>query len=258
MSATTIGKLYYQRAYKMMENRVIRSKGFRRKWRLYCVYQGTGHFYKRTGTEKRKFVANIVGERGEWYRLISGKPCTKIGPFKTRDEAATTKQRAPKGQGKSKPTRKYFGVRRGYGDDLYSWAVYDKQTDRTILDGESRHQAGYYADKFERERLAKIREVETDIMALRDELSNEEAHSEDRESWKHELDILLRNHRNLTRGSCGCREPKSHRDCCYCGVGWAGPVICGECAEAGIDHDESAPNRGIIKGTERRTCSFHK
>ena len=50
---------------------------------------------------------------------------------------------------------------------------------------------------------------------------------------------------------CGCREPKRHRDCMYCGVGYWGEVVCGVCKEAGIDGK-------VIRGTERRTCQNHK
>jgi hypothetical protein len=50
---------------------------------------------------------------------------------------------------------------------------------------------------------------------------------------------------------CGCREPKRHRDCMYCGSSWAGEVICGVCKEEGIDGR-------LIRGTGRRTCKAHR
>lgn len=52
-------------------------------------------------------------------------------------------------------------------------------------------------------------------------------------------------------GTCGCREPKRHRDCMYCGSSWAGEVICGVCKEEGIDGR-------LIRGTGRRTCAAHR
>lgn len=51
---------------------------------------------------------------------------------------------------------------------------------------------------------------------------------------------------------CGCREPKRHRDCSYCGVTSHQPDhVCGVCKEGGIDGK-------VIRGTGRRTCSNHK
>jgi len=50
---------------------------------------------------------------------------------------------------------------------------------------------------------------------------------------------------------CRCRAPKRHRDCMYCGTGWAGEVICGRCKEAGIDGK-------LIPGTGLITCIQHK
>jgi hypothetical protein len=49
---------------------------------------------------------------------------------------------------------------------------------------------------------------------------------------------------------CGCRKPKRHSDCMYCGSGF-GDSICGVCKEAGIDGR-------LIRGTGRRTCAQHK
>ena len=211
-------KIKYIRLYRTFENSIRRTKGYRRRWNAYTCWVGTGKFYRRgpcIGQEKDKLIARIIGERGEWYRIVwKLGGFSRFGPFKTRDEAATAKE--PRGSNpRRKPTRKFYGVRRGYGDDLYSWTVYDKRTGRTILDGESRHQAGYYADKFEKEATAKEPK------------------------------------------SCGCKKPKSSRDCMYCGT-FNGGLICGVCAEAGIDHDESLPNRGIVRGTERRTCKQHQ
>lgn len=50
---------------------------------------------------------------------------------------------------------------------------------------------------------------------------------------------------------CGCRPPKKHRDCLYCGCGGPSTHACGVCKENGVD----AP---VIRGTERRTCDAHK
>lgn len=50
---------------------------------------------------------------------------------------------------------------------------------------------------------------------------------------------------------CGCREPKRHADCQYCGSCWAGEVVCGVCHEQGIDGK-------VIRGTERRRCRKHR
>jgi hypothetical protein len=50
---------------------------------------------------------------------------------------------------------------------------------------------------------------------------------------------------------CGCREPKAHKDCAYCGFGGPCTHICGCCKEGGIDGP-------VIRGTERRTCAKHK
>lgn len=202
---------YFQKACNSRTHRIRRGVSGMRTANVYNVWKGTGKIYKRTGKEKRECVGTIVGRQGEWFQVryeTSGYKTS--GPFKTREEAAQARKGS---SGKpSKPSRKYFGVRRGYGDDMYSWAVYDKRSGRTVVDGESRQQAGYLADKLEKE----AREKE-----------------------------------------CGCRAPKSHQDCAYCGCGGDGIRICGVCAEAGIDHDESLPNRGIIRGTERKTCAAH-
>lgn len=191
----------YQRGYLPHEKRILRTKGFSSNWHLYNC--------RRVVDEKNtKHLGQIVGRRGEWYRVAykDGGYKKTSGPFKSRDEAAQSKKPSTSSR---TPTRKFFSVRRGYGDDLYSWAVYDKRTGRTILDGESRHQAGWYADKFERE-------------------------AQEKEPKQ-----------------CGCRSPKSHRDCMYCGNGWAGEVVCGVCKEQGIDGK-------VIRGTERRVCKAHK
>lgn len=50
---------------------------------------------------------------------------------------------------------------------------------------------------------------------------------------------------------CGCRTPKMHRDCAYCGCGWDDGKICGVCKENGIDGK-------LIRGTGRATCKKHK
>lgn len=50
---------------------------------------------------------------------------------------------------------------------------------------------------------------------------------------------------------CGCREPKPHRDCAYCGCGGPATHICGVCRDGGIDGP-------VIKGTSRRVCAIHK
>ena len=54
-----------------------------------------------------------------------------------------------------------------------------------------------------------------------------------------------------TKKSCRCSEPRTHRDCAYCGVGWADGAICGVCREAGIDGP-------VIRGTSRVVCFLHK
>jgi hypothetical protein len=52
---------------------------------------------------------------------------------------------------------------------------------------------------------------------------------------------------------CTCREPKTHRDCTYCGVGVALPEggVCGMCHENDIDGP-------VIRGTKRVVCKLHK
>ena len=50
---------------------------------------------------------------------------------------------------------------------------------------------------------------------------------------------------------CRCREPKTHKDCAYCGFGGPCTHICGVCKEDGIDGP-------VIRGTERVTCKQHK
>lgn len=57
--------------------------------------------------------------------------------------------------------------------------------------------------------------------------------------------------KKTTERKCGCREPKRHVDCAYCGCGGDGIRVCGACREEGIDGP-------IIRGTERRTCREHK
>jgi len=49
---------------------------------------------------------------------------------------------------------------------------------------------------------------------------------------------------------CTCREPKTHRDCFYCGNGW-NENVCGVCYDAGIDGR-------LIRGTGRKVCAKHK
>jgi hypothetical protein len=49
---------------------------------------------------------------------------------------------------------------------------------------------------------------------------------------------------------CGCKEPKKHDDCAYCGMGSIGK-ICGVCKEQGIDGP-------VIRGTSRVICKVHK
>lgn len=51
--------------------------------------------------------------------------------------------------------------------------------------------------------------------------------------------------------TCRCREPKKHRDCSYCGVGWDDGRICGVC------RDEGVAGR-LIVGTGRVICKTHK
>ena len=51
--------------------------------------------------------------------------------------------------------------------------------------------------------------------------------------------------------SCRCREPKTHRDCHYCGYAYVGDLICGYCKGKGI------PER-LIRETGRLTFSAHK
>ena len=51
---------------------------------------------------------------------------------------------------------------------------------------------------------------------------------------------------------CGCKLPKRHRDCSYCGVTSHQPdSVCGMCREMGIDGK-------LIRGTGRKVCSHHK
>jgi len=50
---------------------------------------------------------------------------------------------------------------------------------------------------------------------------------------------------------CGCRLPKQHRDCAYCGYGGPATHICGSCKEGGIDGR-------VIRGTSGRRCQKHK
>ena len=50
---------------------------------------------------------------------------------------------------------------------------------------------------------------------------------------------------------CRCREPKTHRDCMYCGCCYIGEFICGVCKENGIDGK-------LIPGTGRIVCAKHK
>ena len=52
---------------------------------------------------------------------------------------------------------------------------------------------------------------------------------------------------------CTCREPKTHRDCTFCGSGVAIPEggVCGICHEAGIDGP-------VIRGSGRVVCKLHK
>ncbi len=50
---------------------------------------------------------------------------------------------------------------------------------------------------------------------------------------------------------CGCRAAKMHRDCAYCGWGWADGKICGSCRDRGIDGK-------VIAGTAARSCAAHK
>jgi len=52
------------------------------------------------------------------------------------------------------------------------------------------------------------------------------------------------------KNKCRCREPKTHRDCAYCGMGYS-DHICGVCKEAGIDGP-------VIRGTSRVICTKHR
>lgn len=55
-----------------------------------------------------------------------------------------------------------------------------------------------------------------------------------------------------TKKACRCREPKTHRDCLYCGYRSVMPgYVCGVCKEAGIDGK-------TIPGTARVRCALHK
>lgn len=157
--AVTHIKFKFARTHLVHERNVLQSKGLPQgKCYVYVVSRGTGKEYKRKdlrGQEKVERIGVIAGRNGEWYVVrfrqeIDGYGVVS-GPHTTRSEAASL---VKKQQPKRAPTRKYYGVRRGYGDDLYSWEVYSKQSGRTIVDGESRQQAGYYADKFEQEKLS--------------------------------------------------------------------------------------------------------
>jgi hypothetical protein len=50
---------------------------------------------------------------------------------------------------------------------------------------------------------------------------------------------------------CRCRPARRHRDCAYCGVGWADGAVCGVCKAAGIDGK-------TIPGTAAVACAAHK
>ena len=53
---------------------------------------------------------------------------------------------------------------------------------------------------------------------------------------------------------CKCKEPKTHRNCAYCGTQhpWNGDEhVCGVCREDGIDGK-------LIRGTGRMVCKEHK
>lgn len=50
------------------------------------------------------------------------------------------------------------------------------------------------------------------------------------------------------RAKCGCREPKRHPDCLYCGSGYA--EVCGQCRDVGIDGP-------VVRGTSRVQCRTH-
>lgn len=56
----------------------------------------------------------------------------------------------------------------------------------------------------------------------------------------------------MTAKVCRCREPKTHRDCAFCGVtSHSNGKVCGVCAEDGI-------SGGVIAGTSRRVCKDHR
>ena len=155
--------IYFRKTYKQRANRIRRAKGLigvgnRRNVNVYDTQMGTGKFYKRTGSEKTKQGPTVAGVRGCGYTVAyrphdsKGKGTGYVavsGPFKTREQAVRDGKK-PRTSTR-KPSRRVFGVRRGYGDDLYSWCVYDKRTGRTVIDGESRQQASYLADKLERD-----------------------------------------------------------------------------------------------------------
>lgn len=74
-----------------------------------------------------------------------------------------------------------------------------------------------------------------------------------RDEARHERDRLEARAASIAAPACGCRAPKRHRSCAYCGCGnefAPGERICGVCAEAGIDGD-------TINGTTRVSCPRH-
>ncbi len=147
------------------------SKSDRRFVNVYDVYRVIGYYVVShlAGRPRMKMMCRIAGKRGEWYKIAGTKRDPKdkrkgllwevvAGPCKTRKEAALARPRlgrVSKNRKPRKPVRKHYGVRRGYGDDLYSWEVYHKPSGRTLVDGESKRQAEWIADQEEKKALAK-------------------------------------------------------------------------------------------------------
>ena len=99
----------------------------------------------------------IGGRRGRYVMLTltDGLKYRREGEFRTREEAAEELRKFNNRRNRT-PRRKYYTVKRSrYGDDVYSWRVVRKSDGCTIMDGESRQQAGYYATMFENEQRKK-------------------------------------------------------------------------------------------------------
>lgn len=156
---TKFTKAYDRRATRIKHSAGIKIKG-KTKWNVYDVHEVIGKYkanYMR-GRDRTRVIGTIAGTRGAWYVIVfdGSNNVIKNGPWPSRESAADgCKLRGKRGKSRRprKPTRKHFGVRRGYGDDLYSWEVYDKRNERTVINGESKQQAGYLADKLEKEEV---------------------------------------------------------------------------------------------------------